>query len=89
MRYRRGRRAALGAANRLNFERLLDEFHFFSRKAFSTLSHYEFHLCSIAEVTPLNIGEVHKQIISVFLLNEAVAFLLIEPLYSTLRHTRS
>ena len=58
------------------------------RKTFSAWTDFEFDLCSILESSSIHFGVVYEQILSIFLLNEPVTFLVIEPLYATLRHTQ-
>ena len=58
------------------------------RKTFSAWTDFEFDLCSILESSSIHFGVVYEQILSILLLNEPKTFLVIEPFYTTLRHTQ-
>lgn len=58
------------------------------RKTFSAWTDFKFDLCSILESSSIHFGVVYEQILSIFLLNESVTLLVIEPFYATLRHTQ-
>ena len=65
-----------------------DDSDLLGRKTFSAWTDFKFDLCSILESSSIHFGVVYEQILSIFLLNEPVTFLVIEPFYATLRHTQ-